>query len=350
MRSADSTGGMHRTAPDIQLARPDVAPPPSGLGGLMVVGAGPAGSVAPAAASKRRCVTSLTVAIPARNEEANIGPLLVELGRVLAPLQADGLDVEIVVVDDGSTDGTPTIAAAHGATVVTHADSLGNGAAVKRGIRTAARDWVLLLDGDGQHPPADIPAMLALAERYDMVVGSREGRGGAWHRNVANKIYNGLASYVTGRRIPDLTSGFRLVRADALKSFVYLLPNTFSYPTTITLAMLRAGYSVAFHPIAVRPRRGKSHIRLLADGSRFLMIILRIATFFAPLRVFGPVAALVFAAGVGWYAFTYFAYGRFTNMAVMLMVQATMIFGLGLVSEQIAALRQDRASERNDRR
>ncbi len=334
---------MNSTVRDVAPPGPDVSQATPTLGGLMA--SGPVTAPAAPMTPPVRRVTSVTIAVPARNEEANLGSLLVELHRVLAPIQAQGLDVQIVVVDDGSTDATPAIAAAHGATVFSHADSLGNGAAVKRGIRTATRDWVLLMDGDGQHPPAAIPAMLALAERYDMVVGSRDGRGGAWHRNLANRIYNGLASYVTGRRIPDLTSGFRLVRADVLKSFVYLLPNTFSYPTTITLAMLRAGYSVAFHPIAVRSRRGKSHIRLLQDGSRFVMIILRIATFFAPLRVFGPVAALVFTLGVAWYAFTYFAYGRFTNMAVMLMVQATMIFGLGLVSEQIAALRLDRSGE-----
>jgi glycosyltransferase involved in cell wall biosynthesis len=294
-------------------------------------------------------VSDLAIVVPARNEAANLPHLLRELASTLAPLRAHGLVADVIVVDDGSTDATARSALLHGAEVVRHGTALGNGAAVKRGIRHARRRWILLLDGDGQHPPDAIPGMLALAEHFDMVVGSRGGRGGRAHRNVANRIYNVLASYVTGRRIDDLTSGFRLVRADVLKSFVYLLPNTFSYPTTITLAMLRAGYSVAFHPIAVRPRAGKSHIRLLKDGSRFFVIILRIATFFAPLRVFGPLALLMFGAGAAWYVYTFLTSGRFTNMALLLIAQATVLFALGLVSEQIAAMRFERAPVLQDR-
>jgi len=300
-------------------------------------------ALAPPRREDLRRVRDVTVVLPARNEAQNLPRLLRELTGVLAPLRAAGVAFEVVVVDDGSSDDTAAVAAAAGADVVRHAVSLGNGAAVKRGIRCARGSWILLLDGDGQHPPDAIPAMLELAERYDMVVGSRGGRGGSAHRNLANRVYNRLATYVTGRRIDDLTSGFRLVRADVLKSFVYLLPNTFSYPTTITLAMLRAGYSLTFHPIAVRPRGGRSHIRLLRDGSRFVVIILRIATFFAPLRVFGPLATAMFLCGAGWYAYTFAVSGRFTNMALLLVAQATMLFALGLVSEQIAAMRFERA-------
>ncbi len=318
------------------------------LVGLMATEAVGGSASAPAVAPVVRRVCDLTIVVPARNEATNLPALLVELDRVLGPLRAQGLSADVVVVDDGSEDATAKVARAGGAEVIQHGVALGNGAAVKRGIRHAQRSWILLLDGDGQHPPDAIPGMLALAERFDMVVGSRGGRGGAAHRNIANQIYNRLASYVTGRRIDDLTSGFRLVRADVLKSFVYLLPNTFSYPTTITLAMLRAGYAVAFHPIRVRERAGKSHIRLLKDGSRFFVIILRIATFFAPLRVFGPLSLLMFGTGVTWYAYTFFTSGRFTNMAVLLIAQATMLFALGLVSEQIAAMRFERAPVRED--
>ena len=214
------------------------------------------------------------------------------------------------------------------------------------GIREARGDWILLLDGDGQHPPESIPQLLEMAERHDMVVGSRNGGGGAIHRNVANRVYNRLASYVTNRRIPDLTSGFRLMRADVAKSYAYLLPNTFSYPTTITLAMLRGGYSVGFAPVRVRPRSGRSHIHIVRDGSRFFLIILRIATFFAPLRVFVPIALAMAALGAAWYAYTYFTQTRLTNMAVLLWTQATVIFALGLISEQIAALRFERTDRR----
>ncbi|MEZ5963401.1 MAG: glycosyltransferase family 2 protein [Planctomycetota bacterium] len=343
-----------RTAEDSPLAIDQRAPVADGLITLMAgpeaappAAATPSATLPPVRATPARRVRDVTIVIPARNESANLARLLAEVSTVLAPLRAAGMVFQVLVVDDGSSDATASLAAAGGAEVVQHAVSLGNGAAVKRGIRHAHCSWILLLDGDGQHPPASIPAMLDLAERFDMVVGSRGGRGGSAHRNIANRIYNRLASYVTSRRIDDLTSGFRLVRADVLKSFVYLLPNTFSYPTTITLAMLRAGYSVAFQPIEVRQRGGKSHIRLLRDGSRFLVIILRIATFFAPLRVFGPLAAAMFALGVGWYGYTFISSGRFTNMALLLVAQATMLFALGLVSEQIAAMRFERAPVRD---
>ncbi|MBK8096462.1 MAG: glycosyltransferase family 2 protein [Planctomycetes bacterium] len=293
-------------------------------------------------------IRTLSVVIPAKNESLNLPALLREVDdalRQLPQLQAS----EVLVIDDGSTDDTPEIGRTHGARVVTHAESLGNGAAVKRGLREARHDWILLLDGDGQHPPGELPAMAALAERFDMVVASRGGRGGSLHRNFANQVYNRLASYVSGRRIPDLTSGYRLLRADIAKDLVCLLPNTFSYPTTMTMAMLRAGFGVAFHPFQVRQRRGKSHIRLVADGSRFFLIILRIATFFAPLRVFLPVSLAVAAAGVGWYLYTWLTEGRFTNMALLLLGQATLLFALGLISEQIASLRFMRLGRGDER-
>ncbi len=289
-------------------------------------------------------VTSLSVVVPAKNESAGLPALLKELRQALD--QHPAIRSEVLVIDDGSTDNTAELARSADARVISHPESLGNGAAVKRGIRESRMDWILLLDGDGQHPPENLTGMLAMAERYDMVVASRNGSGGAWHRNLANKIYNGLASYVTKKTIPDLTSGFRLMRADVVKGFVYLLPNTFSYPTTTTLAMLRAGYAVGFYPFKVRARQGKSHINLLSDGTRFLLIIMRISVFFAPLRVFMPMSLAMAMLGIGWYAYTYLTGGRFTNMAVMLLTQSTVIFGLGLISEQVAALRLQR-SERD---
>jgi glycosyltransferase involved in cell wall biosynthesis len=291
-------------------------------------------------------VASLSVVIPARNESLNLGGLLQELQAVLKTLPLSF--VEILVVDDGSTDETGAIARQHGARVCRHAEGLGNGAAVKRGIRESRGDWILLLDGDGQHPPASIPQLVADAERYDMVVASRGGSGGAIHRNIVNRIYNRFASYVSNTKIPDLTSGFRLLRADVAKDLVHLLPNTFSYPTTITMTMLKAGYAVGFAPFQVRQRKGKSHVRLVADGSRFFLIILRIATFYAPLRVFVPVSALVAALGLGWYLYTWLTEGRFTNMGLLLIGQATMLFALGLISEQIAALRNQRMGHREN--
>lgn len=289
-----------------------------------------------ATATARR-VQRLSIVVPARNEELNLPALLAEIDAALRQLALPF--AEVIVVDDGSSDSTPAIARAAGVRLVQHAEGLGNGAAVKRGIREARGDWILLLDGDGQHPPHELPAMAAMAERYDMVVASRGGRGGAIHRNFANQVYNRLASYVSGRTIPDLTSGFRLLRADVAKDLVWLLPNTFSYPTTITMSMLRGGWSVGFHPFQVRQRKGKSHVRLLKDGSRFFLIILRIATMFAPLRVFLPASLATGALGVAWYVHTWWTDGRLTNMAVLLMTQAGLLFALGLIAEQIAALR-----------
>ncbi|MEZ5989813.1 MAG: glycosyltransferase family 2 protein [Planctomycetota bacterium] len=318
------------------------APDSPALTGLMELGQ-EAPAQAPAGQARPATRTPLvSVVIPALDEEPNIGRLLGELQAVLETIE--GWRFEVIVVDDGSRDRTAEVAATFpGVRVHSHPTNLGNGASVKRGIRLARGDWILLMDGDGQHPPQDIPAMLAkVRDRgFDMVVGSRAGSGGALHRNLANRIYNGLASYVTGRRIPDLTSGFRLVRADALKGFVQMLPNTFSYPTTITLAMFKAGYAVHYHPIQVRKRGGRSKIRLLKDGSRFLMIIMKVATMFAPLRVFLPLAGTVFAVGLGWYVYTYFVDHRFTNMGVLLLVQSGLLFCLGLISEQIAQLRFD---------
>lgn len=335
---ADNPHGMSRSTVDGQ--QDEARAQQHGLAGLMAEGPLPrphVDSVPEPSEENRRRVTGLTVVVPAKNEAAGLPGLMAELTQVLA--SCEGLDHEVLLIDDGSTDDTAAIARSFGARVVSHPESLGNGAAVKRGIREAGKDWILLLDGDGQHPPSAIPKMLAMAESYDMVVGSRGGSGGSMHRNLANRIYNGLASYVTSRKIPDLTSGYRMIRADVVKGFCYLLPNTFSYPTTITLAMMRVGYAVGFVGIDVRQRRGKSHIRVLHDGSRFLLIIMRIATFFAPLRVFMPLAAGLFLLGLCWYAYTYFTGGRFTNMGVLLFTQASVIFGLGLVSEQVAALR-----------
>ncbi|MCR9243385.1 MAG: glycosyltransferase family 2 protein [bacterium] len=315
--------------------------------GLMATGDLPVASPAPGSRARqtpaivvddpRERITSLTIVMPARNEALNLRTLLAEVRDELD--RADLEFAEVLVIDDGSTDDTARLAAEGGARAITHPHSLGNGAAVKRGIREAKGEWILLLDGDGQHPPRELSAMIELARGHDMVVASRGGRGGSVHRNLANRIYSKFASYVSGRHIPDLTSGFRLVRASIAKDLVWLLPNTFSYPTTITMSMLRGGWSVAFHPFQVRERKGKSHIRLFSDGSRFFLIILRIATMFAPLRVFLPTALAFAALGLGWYAYTWATTGRFTNMAVMLLGQATLLFALGLIAEQIAALR-----------
>ena len=277
---------------------------------------------------------NLSVIIPAKNEASSIGGVVRSI-RELYP------KAEILVVDDGSTDATAENARQAGAEVHSHPRSLGNGAAVKAGARKAEGDILVFLDGDGQHDPADIPRLLEQLEYgYDMVVGARSSAQS--HANIgrlmANGAYNLIASMVTSHTIPDLTSGFRAARADKFRNFLYLLPNGFSYPTTITMAFMRSGYPVEFVEIEVHKRKGKSHIRPLRDGIRFLVIIFKIATLYAPLKLFLPASAIFFLAGLAYYAFTFTVYGRFTNMTLLLLSAAVIIFLIGLISEQITAL------------
>ncbi len=276
---------------------------------------------------------ALSILIPAKNESAAIG-------KVVRTAKSEYPDAEIIVVDDGSTDATARIAEEAGAMVIRHPESLGNGAAVKSGARVARGEILALMDGDGQHDPREIGRLLQkLDQGYEMAVGARDsGSHANVGRLIGNKLYNELASRLSGRRITDLTSGFRLVRARLFKKFLYLLPNGFSYPTTITMAFLRAGYAICFEPITAAKRSGKSHIRPIRDGVRFFVIIFKIATLYAPLKIFLPISGLFFATGLGYYAYTYVTYGRFTNMSLLLFSASVIIFLIGLISEQITAL------------
>ena len=273
------------------------------------------------------------VVLPAKNESAAIG-------QTIADIRARFPEIKILVINDGSTDDTAQLAEAAGARVVTHPYSKGNGAAIKTGARAAQGDVIVFMDADGQHDPADIARLLArLQEGYDMVVGARQkGSQASVGRGLANRFYNWLASYMTGHRVEDLTSGFRAVRADKFREFLYLLPNGFSYPTTCTMAFFRAGYSVAYEPIHAARRIGKSHIRLLRDGTRFLLIIFKIGTLFSPLKIFAPVALLMFLLATGWYGWTFITMHKFTNMSALLYTGSVITFMMGLISEQITAL------------
>ena len=276
----------------------------------------------------------LSIVLPARNES-------VGLANVLPRLRERQPDAELIVVDDGSTDDTAAIAEAAGARVLRAPYGMGNGAAIKRGARAARGEVIVFMDADGQHDPAHIDTLLArLAEGHDMAVGARDASGQASrHRGLANASYNRLASWMTGHRVADLTSGFRAVKAGKFREFLHLLPNGFSYPTTITMAFFRSGYPVAYVPIPVHQRVGTaSHIRPLKDGIRFLLIIFKIATLYSPLKLFIPAALAFFALGAGWYGFTFYENGRFTNMSALLFSAGVITFFMGLISEQITGL------------
>ena len=275
----------------------------------------------------------VSVVLPAKNESGAIG-------ETIKTIYLLKMVDEVLVINDGSTDATEQVAEAAGAKVISHPYSKGNGAAIKTGARHATGDIIIFMDADGQHDPQDIPHLLEKIEQgYDLVIGARQkGSQASVGRGVANALYNNLATYMTEQKVEDLTSGFRAVRADKFREFLYLLPNGFSYPTTSTMAFFRAGYSVTYVPIHAAKRIGKSHIHPLKDGVRFFLIIFKIATLFSPLKMFLPIAVVLFLMGTGWYAYTLYEFHRFTNMSALLYTGSIMIFLMGLISEQITAL------------
>lgn len=275
----------------------------------------------------------LSVILPAKNEAAG-------LRKVLPMIRALQPDAELLVVDDGSTDDTVVVARSFGARVISHLRSLGNGAAIKSGARAALGDVIVFMDADGQHRPEDISRLLAeLNAGNDMVVGARSvvSQAGA-HRAIANTFYNWLATWMVGQTVGDLTSGFRAVKTSLFRKYLYLLPNGFSYPTTITMSFFRAGFSVSYVPIEAPPRIGKSHIRIVRDGFRFFLIIFKIGTLYSPLKLFIPISAAFFLGGLGYYIYTFLTFHRFTNMSALMFITSIQIFLMGLVSEQISAL------------
>jgi glycosyltransferase involved in cell wall biosynthesis len=275
----------------------------------------------------------VSVVIPALNEEDGIGDVVSHL-RSAAPW------LEILVVDDGSNDATSARAAAAGAHVIRHPYTKGNGASVKTGIRTATGEYVLIVDGDGQHAPADARALTDRLGEFDLVIGARSAATQATAaRRRGNAALNWLASYLTDRPIPDLTSGFRAARRDCLREFLHLLPNGFSTPTTTTLAFLKAGYNVTFVPIDARRRQGRSKIRFARDGATFFLILLKVVTIFSPLRIFVPISALGLAVGLLYGAVNFAVAGRVPNGSVLLLLFSVMVFLAGLISEQIATMR-----------
>ncbi len=275
---------------------------------------------------------SLTVVIPARNEAPHLADIVRETARVCP-------GAEIIVVDDGSTDNTGALAAAAGARVIRHPYSLGNGASVRRGIRAATGDWVLILDGDGQHPPAEIPKLLKDSELYALTVAERPLASQAFLRSFGNRVFNALASYVSEIPVTDLTSGMRLYRRAAILPLLPLFPNGFSSPATGTLGILRSGYPIRFVPIEPGKGHRPSHLNPWADGSKFLLIIFRIATLYSPLKVFLPLSFVLFFAGGVYLGFNLVENRTFPPAALFTLTSALLVFVLGLISEQISQIR-----------
>ena len=276
----------------------------------------------------------LSIILPAKNEAAALGELL------LPNLKRHVPDAEIIIVNDGSSDDTIAICETHQVKVISHPYSMGNGAAIKTGARAAKGEILVFMDADGQHQPEDIQRLLEILEKgYDMVVGARgKGSQASLQRGLANALYNKLASRMVGQDISDLTSGFRAVRAEKFRQFLYLLPNGFSYPTTITMSFFRAGYGVAYLPIHAPKRIGKSHLQPVRDGVRFLLIIFKIGTLYSPLKLFFPISLSFFMLGLAHYLYTFLTLHRFTNMSALLFITSMLVFLVGLVSEQITSL------------
>jgi glycosyltransferase involved in cell wall biosynthesis len=282
----------------------------------------------------------VSIIIPAFNESQTIGALVAET-KNLYP------DFEVVVIDDHSTDNTAKVAKGAGAIVYSHPYNIGNGGSIKTGIRKASGKILVFMDGDAQHDPKDIKRLIEHFPEYDMVVGARQkGNQSSSLRAVGNKIYNWLARYVTKFPVQDLTSGFRAIKSNVARKNLYLLPNSYSYPTTITLSVIRSGRAVKYVPISIHKRKkGESKIRILKDGVRFILIIMKICTLYSPLRIFLPISLFMFLLGLAYYLYTYFTASRFTNMSLLLFTNSIVIFMIGLVSEQISQMRFDRSEE-----
>ncbi len=275
----------------------------------------------------------LSIVIPAKNESIGLAKILPQIVQCYP-------EAEILVINDGSSDDTQAVCEHAKVTMISHTYSKGNGASIKTGARAASGECILFMDGDGQHKVEDIQALIdKFNEDYDMVIGARSSSSHATlFRKIGNHVYNKLASLMTGHKIDDLTSGFRIVNRKKFLKFLYLLPNGFSYPTTSTMAFFRSGYSVAYVSIHAAQRKGKSHINLIKDGLKFFTIILKIGVLFSPMRLFLPLSGFLFLTGICYYSYTFMVYHRFTNMSALLFVSSLFMFMMGIISEQISTL------------
>jgi glycosyltransferase involved in cell wall biosynthesis len=289
----------------------------------------------------------ISVVLPCYNEHEIVGRLLDDI-LVECDAISSSSDVifEVIVVDDGSTDGTARALERHGKriTIVRHPYNLGNGAAVKRGILESKGEFVLLMDSDGQHPPQNIRPLVEAIAEYDMVVGSRTAMcNTAVHRNFGNYILRKTAEVLADRKIPDLTSGFRIVKRHLLLEYYHLLPEKYSYPTTITLALLRSGRFVRYYPFDNIQRRefGKSNIKPIRDAMRFFNTMLRITMLFNPQRIFMPMSIALFATGCICGLYQFIVTNAIRSASVILFISALFMLTVGLLADQLSQIRRE---------
>lgn len=282
-----------------------------------------------------------SIIIPAYNEEKSIAQVITGLKNFLSK---EEYDYEIIVVDDGSTDQTNKILKdIKDIKLISHPYNKGYGAAIKTGVKNAQYDWLLFYDSDGQHQPKYIEKLIKYTKRYDMIIGARVGYQGPLNRQPGKKLLNWVANYLVQQKIPDLNSGFRLVKKDAFLRFSHILPNGFSLSTTITLAFFKEALNVKYISIKINKREGKSSVTV-KDGFETLMLILRTITLFSPLRVFLPVSGLILGLAflslvldiIHTYSF------NIGDTTILLFISSLFFFFFGLLADQISATRREK--------
>lgn len=282
---------------------------------------------------------AVSVVIPAYNEAKHVAEEVVEVTRTL---EQSGWRFEVIAVDDGSTDGTAEQAAGAGARVLRHTTNQGYGNALKRGIEAAQHEWILITDADGTYPADSIPGLLEAADRAEMVVGARTGEAVQVPvlRRPAKWFLRKLASYLAGRRLPDLNSGLRLMRRDLVRRYEHLLPAGFSFTTTITLAAACNGHEVEYVPINYRKRLGESKIRPW-HAFDFTLLILRTIVFFNPLKVFIPLGGALALGGLAKFVYD-LTRNNLSESAVLAFLGALIIWAVGLLADQNARIAMHR--------
>ena len=279
----------------------------------------------------------VSIIIPAYNEQESIGEIIRDIKKKIYSVQ-----YEILVVNDGSSDATAKLALKAGGKVISHNRNKGYGASLKSGIKQAKGDWLLFMDGDGQHSVEDALKLLAASEGVDMVVGQRvQLIHSPFWRMPGKWVLHWMADYLTRQHIPDLNSGLRLIRKDLVDSYLPLCPNGFSFSTTMTMIMYNRGYEITYVPFEIKKRKGKSTVSL-ATGFETLLLILRIATLIDPLRIFIPLSIIIGSIGLLW-GIPYALLGNGVSVGSMLaIVTAVLLFAIGLISDQISQLRLEK--------